>query len=96
MGAGALSQRAIGDQLTAIFVNTGMLRKNEPETVMQVFRDEQGMNLLGVDDDAAFHLLREESMRRRVSIEVCCQELEACADPVLSAISVFDRPAVRK
>jgi len=54
------------------------------------------MNLLGVDDDAAFHLLREESMRRRVSIEVCCQELEACADPVLSAISVFDRPAVRK
>lgn len=47
--AGALIQRAIGDQLTAIFVNTGMLRKNEPETVMQVFRDEHGMNLIGVD-----------------------------------------------
>ncbi|MBZ0288894.1 MAG: glutamine-hydrolyzing GMP synthase, partial [Anaerolineae bacterium] len=47
--AGALIQRAIGDHLTAIFVNTGMLRKNEPETVMQVFGVGQGMNLLGVD-----------------------------------------------
>ncbi|MEO8612273.1 MAG: glutamine-hydrolyzing GMP synthase, partial [Chloroflexota bacterium] len=46
---GALIQRAIGDQLTSIFVNTGMLRKNEPENVMHVFRDEQGMNLIGVD-----------------------------------------------
>ena len=52
--AGALIQRAIGDQLTAIFVNTGMLRKNEPETVMQVFRDEQGMNLIGVDASENF------------------------------------------
>jgi len=45
----ALLQKAIGDQLTAIFVNTGMLRKDEPESVMRVFRDGQGVNLIGVD-----------------------------------------------
>ncbi|MEM9953425.1 MAG: glutamine-hydrolyzing GMP synthase [Chloroflexota bacterium] len=44
--AGALIHRAIGEQLTSIFVNTGMLRLNEPEQVLQVFRDERGMNLI--------------------------------------------------
>ncbi len=46
---GALLQQAIGSQLTAIFVNTGLLRKNEPEQVVQVFGGEQGMNLIAVD-----------------------------------------------
>lgn len=46
---GALLQQAIGPQLTAIFVNTGLLRKNEPEQVVQVFRDQQQMNLIAVD-----------------------------------------------
>jgi GMP synthase (glutamine-hydrolysing) len=45
----ALLQRAIGDQLTAIFVNTGLLRLNEPEDVVRVFRDEQHVNLVAVD-----------------------------------------------
>jgi len=45
----ALLQKAIGDQLTAIFVNTGMLRKGEPESVVQIFREGQGINLIGVD-----------------------------------------------
>jgi len=44
--AGTLIHRAIGDQLTSIFVNTGMLRQDEPEQVLQVFREEQGMKLL--------------------------------------------------
>jgi GMP synthase (glutamine-hydrolysing) len=47
--AGALIHRAVGAQLTAIFVNTGLLRKGEPEQVTQVFRDEQGMNLIAID-----------------------------------------------
>lgn len=42
------------------------------------------MNTLSVDDDAAFNLLREESMRRRISIEACCQEFEAHSDQFLS------------
>lgn len=44
--AGALIHRAIGDQLTSIFVNTGMLRKDEAEEVLHVFREEQGMSLI--------------------------------------------------
>lgn len=47
--AGTLIHRAIGDQLTCIFVNHGLLRKNEPEEVVRVFGDEQGMNLIAVN-----------------------------------------------
>lgn len=52
--AGTLIHRAIGDQLTSIFVNTGMLRQDEPEEVLQVFRDEQGMKLIYVDATEQF------------------------------------------
>lgn len=52
--AGALLQQAIGHQLTAVFVNTGLLRKDEPEQVVRVFRDEQGMNLVAVDATETF------------------------------------------
>jgi GMP synthase (glutamine-hydrolysing) len=47
--AGALIHRAVGDQLTSIFVNTGMLRRHEPEQVLQVFREQQGMRVVYVD-----------------------------------------------
>ncbi len=51
---GTLIHRAIGGQLTAMFVNTGMLRKGEPEQVVRVFRDEQGMNLIALDATETF------------------------------------------
>ncbi|MCC6801824.1 MAG: glutamine-hydrolyzing GMP synthase [Anaerolineae bacterium] len=47
--AGALLNRAIGDQLVSVFVNTGLLRRDEADQVVQVFRDEQRMNLIAVD-----------------------------------------------
>lgn len=43
---GALIHRAIGDQLTCVFVDHGLLRKGEAEQVVAVFRDELGMNLI--------------------------------------------------
>lgn len=52
--AGALLHKAIGDRLTCIFVNTGLLRRNEPEEVVQVFQHEQGMNLIAVDATEQF------------------------------------------
>jgi GMP synthase (glutamine-hydrolysing) len=52
--AGTLIHRAIGQQLTAVFVNTGLLRKGEPEQVVRVFREEQGMNLIAVDATETF------------------------------------------
>jgi GMP synthase (glutamine-hydrolysing) len=44
--AGALLQRAIGERLVAVFIDTGMLRKNEANEVVQVFGEERGMNLI--------------------------------------------------
>ena len=45
----ALLIRAIGKQLTCVHVNHGLLRKGEPEQVVQVFRDEMDANLIYVD-----------------------------------------------
>jgi GMP synthase (glutamine-hydrolysing) len=45
----ALLIRAIGNQLTCVHVNHGLLRKGEPEQVVQVFRDELKANLVYVD-----------------------------------------------
>lgn len=45
----ALLIRAIGNQLTCVHVNHGLLRQGEPEQVVQVFREELGANLVYVD-----------------------------------------------
>ena len=45
----ALLIKAIGDQLTCVHVNHGLLRKGEPEQVIEVFGKELGANLIYVD-----------------------------------------------
>ena len=45
----ALLIRAIGDKLTCVHVNHGLLRKGEPEQVISVFREQLGANLIYVD-----------------------------------------------
>lgn len=45
----ALLIKAIGDQLVCVHVNHGLLRKGEPEQVIQVFKNELGANLVYVD-----------------------------------------------
>ncbi|MFP4622789.1 MAG: glutamine-hydrolyzing GMP synthase [Gemmatimonadota bacterium] len=52
--AAALVHKAIGDQLTAIFVDTGLLRKAERETVERTFRKHMGMRLEVVDASTGF------------------------------------------
>ncbi len=52
--AAALLQRAVGDQLTCIFINTGLLRKGEPESVVQTFQGQLGARLVAVDASEAF------------------------------------------
>jgi len=44
-----LIHRAIGDQLTCIFVNHGLLRREEAERTLAVFRRNLGMNIIYVD-----------------------------------------------
>ncbi len=45
----ALLIKAIGDQLTCVHVNHGLLRKGEPEQVIEVFQKQMGANLVYVD-----------------------------------------------
>ena len=45
----ALLIKAVGKQLYCVHVNHGLLRKGEPEQVIQVFRDEMAANLIYVD-----------------------------------------------
>jgi len=45
----ALVHRAIGDQLVCIFVNNGLLRREEPERVVETFRRHMKINLVYVD-----------------------------------------------
>jgi GMP synthase (glutamine-hydrolysing) len=53
----ALLHKAIGDQLICIFVDNGLLRKNERQLVESTFRDHFKINL--VTHDASEHFLRE-------------------------------------
>ena len=45
----ALLIRAIGQNLVAVHVNHGLLRKGEPEQVIEVFRNQMNANLIYVD-----------------------------------------------
>ena len=47
--ASALVHKAIGDQLVAVFVDNGLLRKNEGEQVASAFRDNLHAELIAVD-----------------------------------------------
>src|ERR1700738_5146435 len=52
--AAVLVHRAIGDRLTNIFVNTGLLRKNEFEHTLEMLRDRLGLVVIGVDASERF------------------------------------------
>lgn len=52
--AAALVHRAIGDQLTCIFVDTGLLRLHEREQVERMFRSSMGMKLVTVRAEERF------------------------------------------
>jgi GMP synthase (glutamine-hydrolysing) len=52
--AAALLHKAIGDQLTCVFVNNGLLRANEAEVVQRVFRDNFHVKLKYVEATARF------------------------------------------
>lgn len=49
-----LLHKALGDKLTCIFVNNGVLRKNEAERVRNVFASQLGINLVYVDASDRF------------------------------------------
>jgi GMP synthase (glutamine-hydrolysing) len=52
--AAVLVHRAMGDRLTNIFVNTGMLRKNEFADTLEMLRDRLKLRVIGVDASDRF------------------------------------------
>jgi GMP synthase (glutamine-hydrolysing) len=52
--AAALVHRAVGDQLTCIFVDTGLLRLHEREQVERTFRMHLGIKLITIDAEERF------------------------------------------
>ena len=79
--AGVLLHKAIGKNLTCIFVDNGLLRKNEFEKVLESYKD-MGLNVIGVDAKNQFlsqlkGIVDPEEKRKiigRVFIEVFDQE----------------------
>jgi GMP synthase (glutamine-hydrolysing) len=52
--ATAVVQKAVGDQLVAVFVDTGMLRKNEARQVKTALQDRLGIELISVAAESQF------------------------------------------
>jgi GMP synthase (glutamine-hydrolysing) len=86
----ALLHRALGKQLTCVFVNPGLLRKGESEQVVRTFRDRLGIRLVTADAteeflDALVGVTDPEQKRRiigeqfiRAFEDVAAQVCEAC------------------
>ena len=47
--AAVLVERAIGEDLTCIHINTGMMRKNESENILKMFEDKFNLHVIYVD-----------------------------------------------
>jgi GMP synthase (glutamine-hydrolysing) len=82
--AAALVHRAIGDQLTCIFVDNGLLRKGEREGVDRAFRRHLGTHLIVVDAREQFlnrldGIEEPEEKRRRIG-EVFIRVFERSAE----------------
>jgi GMP synthase (glutamine-hydrolysing) len=83
--AAVLVHKAIGSQLTCIFVNNGVLRKNEFENVQKNLRDKLGLHIVAVDASERFlaqlaGVTDPETKRKRIGAEF---------------IAVFDDEATR-
>ncbi len=69
--AATLVHRAVGDQLTCVFVDNGLLRRAEGERVIDVMRSQRHINLIHVDAsdqflDALAGVVDPEEKRRRI------------------------------
>jgi GMP synthase (glutamine-hydrolysing) len=72
--AAALVHRAIGDRLTNVFVDNGLLRRNEFQNTLELLRDRLGLNVIGVDATDRFlerlkGVVDPEDKRKRIGAE---------------------------
>ncbi len=66
----ALLHRAIGEQLTCVFVDNGLLRKNEGDMVMEMFANNMGVKVIRVDAEERFlsqlHGVNDPEQKRKI------------------------------
>jgi GMP synthase (glutamine-hydrolysing) len=72
--AAALVHRAIGDRLTNVFVDTGLLRRDEFRDTLELLRARLGLNVIGVDASERFlgrlkRITDPEEKRKRIGGE---------------------------
>ncbi|MGH9714970.1 MAG: glutamine-hydrolyzing GMP synthase [Candidatus Acidiferrales bacterium] len=95
--AAALVHRAIGDRLTNVFVDTGLLRRNEFSETLELLRQRLGLNVIGVDASERFlarlkGITDPEEKRKRIGAEFIAVFAEEARK--LAAVSQ-DQPPVK-
>src|SRR5438552_11017918 len=84
--AAALVHRAVGDQLTCIFVDNGLMRREEPERVVDTFRRHIEIDLVPVDAGERFLTqlkgIIEPEQKRRIVGETFIRVFESEADKI--------------
>jgi GMP synthase (glutamine-hydrolysing) len=83
--AATLVHRAVGDQLTCVYVDHGLMRKRESELLRQTFADHLGMNLVMVD-------ARQRFLTRLAEVEDPEQKRRIIGDEF---IRVFEEEAAK-
>ena len=90
--AAALVHKAVGDQLTCVFVDTGLLRKDEGAQVIETFQREQGIKLIAVNATEEFMdvlsgVTDPEEKRKKIGekfVRVFESQLSAISDQLLA------------
>lgn len=86
--AAALVHRAIGEQLTCVFVDHGLLRKGEVEQVKHDFVDATGIKLIAVDASedflSALHGVSEPERKRKIIGERFIRTFEKAARDIVA------------
>ena len=75
-----LINKAIGNQLTCIYVNNGLMRKNESEEVLNLYREHYKLNLIEVDETNLFlsylRGIKEPEKKRKIIGKLFIQVFE--------------------
>ncbi len=84
--ATALAQRALGDQVYSVFIDTGLLRKGERQQVETAFRPLLGERLMVVDASerflSALQGVTDPETKRKIIGETFIREFEAAAQQI--------------
>ncbi|WP_456373054.1 glutamine-hydrolyzing GMP synthase [Methanocaldococcus sp.] len=90
--AAVLTHKAIGDKLTAVFVDTGLMRKGERDEVEKTFRDKLGLNLIVVDAKDRFlnalKGIKDPEEKRKIIGKLFIEVFEEIAEKIKAEVLV--------